>query len=632
MNVKKLLAGIALISGGAYLVNKARRTRRKPFLPVATVSGLLSSNLFKDYEGHTVKIPNLQYLVENDLFYTTQLYPTDFFIKYCNERGIETNKEQLLQFERLGLFLPFAKVQPPCHVQWFWSEQIHQLFSEGVIHQPESDSARTKTLEIGEEGTKFDNYYSIFQVYPLFELLRSIERSRIKPEKWLTLEKKDAARLIKSATRNAEFIFAQHKNRTRADLAAAICQVIANRYYPQTQTDRRTIRVPAADILKWSWEEYRRNWNPRAIMADIGIDEETLRNLCFGQIIAAQEVDPMQRWHHLIEFMSVEKKQQLRGAAQLAQSLYAMERMLNMFHKDLTGEGVYLFEQSPEDTEFFYGPGVTQNSLEFLEYLSNEFHLNPKPKMILIVEGDGEYKTFPQLSKRIFRVAFPQVGISIMQLKGIGGFKKLERLIDINHDKQTLVFIVLDNENNADQIKRRLITTVSECLPIRTITRDEYIFLWEHSIERDNFTDEEIAGALTRHCDNYYTFSAAEVKEAYNTKNPDGTPKAKQGNPLKDLLDEKTGGRYPLKKVQLLESLFELITSSTKEEYETKWAKRPIIKAMNFIITLAQFNSQPQSQEAWQQVQESGFFGHVHSLKAKEQETKNYLKILNRDV
>jgi hypothetical protein len=618
MKLRQVLAGATAILAGAKLLKKAWRGRRAPSRLINSESLEAPSKVFRKHEGHIDKTPVLEYLIENELFYTCQLLPIDFFVTYCTERGLKISKEQLFEFERLGVFYPFARVTSATNVQWFWTEQVKGLLAEGAIQQPSSAVGPSNTVTVEHEGREFRSYYSKFQVYSLFDLLSVLERLTISPQKWLGLAKRDAATLLKRVTRNTEEVFSQYRVRTISDLAVAICQVISNRYYPNTQTDRRTIRVPSSDILNWDWYEYRRNWNPKLILAEIGIDETVLERLCYRLIIDAQEADPMQRWRELIGFVSVEKKEQLKGAAQLAQTLYSMEQMLNMFHKDLTGKGVYLFEQSPEDQDFFYGPGVSQNPLEFLEYLSNEFHLNPRPKLILVVEGDGEYKVFPELSAKIFSTAFSRVGIEIRKLRGIGDFKNLPKYIDANHDKQALVYVVLDNENNADKIKESLIKTPSEFFPKRTITRDEYVHLWDHSIEVDNFTFAEIARVLTEHCEGDYVFSEVEVEEAYDSK---------RGNPLKGLLDAKTGGRYSLKKVELLQSLFELIISSSQEEFEKVWAHRPIIRVLRLVTGLAFFNAQPQDQEAWVEVQKSGFFGHV--LGTKENETRDYIRVLS---
>jgi len=616
-NKLTILAGASAILGGVYLLRRKRKTKHKSsyaFTPKD--SQKLPSKVFKFVDGRVDKMPDLGYLIENDLFYTRPLLSMDSFVKHCNERGISTSKEQLLQFERLGIFYPFARVSPLQMVAWFWGEQTRHLFGTGALWQPSSiPYKKRKAPTVDEEGEKVESYYSSFQLYSLSDLLTAIERSRIKPEKWLTLEKKDARRIVERASRNAEFIFSQHRVRSRVDLAVTICQVISDRYHPYTRSDRRTITVITEEIF--DWDEYRRKWNPKAILADIGIDEKTLKSVCYKIIRDRQELDPLEKWRELVNFISVEKKDKLKGHAQLAQSLYSMELMLNLFHKDLTGEGVYLYEQSPEDGDSYYGVGVTENPLEYLEYLSNEYHLNPRPKLILVVEGDGEYETFPKLAARVFSAPFPTLGIEIRKLGGIGGFQKLEKYIDSNHDKQALVFVVLDKEGNVEKIKQALIKKPSELFPKRTVTRDEYVYLWDHSVELDNFTFEEIAQALTQHCENDYVFSAEDVKAAYDKR---------RGNPLKDLVDEKTGGRRSLNKVTLLDSLFGLILSSTPDEYEKTWAHRPIIKVMDKILSLATFNAQPQYQEAWKEVQESGFFGHVAGK--KEAETKDYIEKL----
>lgn len=613
----KILACTSTVLGGFYLLKRKRRAKHKSLSAFAIKdSRNLPSKVFKIVDAHIDKMPNLGYLIDNGLFYTRPLLSMDYFIKYCNERGISTSKDQLLQFEKLGIFYPFARVRPPQMVAWFWGEQTRHLSETGALWQPSSLPFNTrKAPTVDEEGEKVESYYSSFQVYSLFDLLTAIERSRVKPEKWLTLEMKDVKDLVERAARNAEFIFSQYRVRSRVDLAVSICQVISDRYHPYTKSDRRTISVITEEIFDWA--EYRRNWNPKAILADIGIDEKTLKSVCYKIIRDRQELDPLEKWRELVNFISVEKKEKLKGHAQLAQSLYSMEQMLNMFHKELTGKGVYLYEQSPEDRDSYYGADVTQNPLEYLEYLSNEYHLNPRPKLILIVEGDGEYNTFPKLAATRFRTPFPTLGIEIRKLGGIGGFKKLEKYIDSNHDKQALVFVVLDKEGNIEKIKEALIKKPSEFFPKRTVTRDEYIYLWNHSVELDNFTFEEIAQALTQHCENDYVFSAEDVRAAYDKK---------RGNPLKDLVDEKTNGRCSLDKVELLGSLFELILSSTQEEYEKTWVHRPIIKLMDKIISLAIINSQPHYHDAWKEVQEAGFFGHVTGK--KEAETKDYIEKL----
>ena len=56
---------------------------------------------------------NLNYIIENELFITCPLLSTDQFISYCKDRGIRTSKEQLEQFEKLGIYYSIARVCYP---------------------------------------------------------------------------------------------------------------------------------------------------------------------------------------------------------------------------------------------------------------------------------------------------------------------------------------------------------------------------------------------------------------------------------------------------------------------------------------------------------------------------------------
>ena len=54
-------------------------------------------------------MPNLKYVIENEFFIICPFLPTDYFIQYCKDRGIQTSRKQLEQFEKLGIFYPIAR-------------------------------------------------------------------------------------------------------------------------------------------------------------------------------------------------------------------------------------------------------------------------------------------------------------------------------------------------------------------------------------------------------------------------------------------------------------------------------------------------------------------------------------------
>src|SRR5205807_10225844 len=153
--------------------------------------------------------------------------------------------------------------------------------------------------------------------------------------------------------------------------------------------------------------------------------------------------DPLERWYELVSFVSVDKRDQLRGEAKFAQYGYSIERMLRMFYRDLTGRelrpphgrhaGVHLDEEEIESP---------QSLMKELEYVVNEFNLNPKPKLILVVEGDGEAAELPRLCRELLGYDFAQLAIEVRNLRGIPNFtgakgrdpySALEKFIDDHH-------------------------------------------------------------------------------------------------------------------------------------------------------------------------------------------------------
>jgi hypothetical protein len=305
----------------------------------------------------------------------------------------------------------------------------------------------------------------------------------------------------------------------------------------------------------------------------------------------------------------VDQRKRLKGPALFARTLYAIEHMLRLFYKDLTGVVLDPPDESPMwKPDTLYGHGVSANELEYLELLANHYHLNPKPKLLLLVEGDGEYQQFPRLIDGLFGTTVARFGIKVQNLEGISNFTgqardrygTLERFIDDHHSRQTFVFVVLDNEGRASAVRRDLVEARSRHAE-RKLTRPEYIHLWEKSIEFDNFTPEEIARAMTTVGENRYTFDAAEIAACESRF-------GNVGDPLKRLYKEKLD--YGLKKTKLLEALVDVILSDPEGEFdEEDEAKRPLVKMLGEVVELASTNYQPVTRDIQQENQVSGYFG-----------------------
>lgn len=592
------------------------------------------------------RMPNLKYIIENELFITCSFLSTDQFISYCKDRGIRTSRKQLEQFEKLRIFYPVARVKYPKvkkkveytgssyrdlgilkdGEEWpgdireeyehfeFYKENAMCWLEEGLLWEPSTRPFQAwETFYDENRHRKIESFYSIFQCYSLYNLVRQT-KCEIGFEWWAFYSKEDTEKEAKQISDFANKIISICKEQgVRGSAAVVICQIISNRYFPKTQSDRRTIHYSISGYYhynKWDWYEYCRNWDAKAVLDDIGVSIDELKQLHRLVSVDAEFVDPLEEWYELISFISVERRKKLKGHALLAQSLYSMEHMLRLFYEDLTGEKLQPPDESPMwKQDMFYGEGVTQNELQYLEFITNQYRLNPRPKLILVVEGNGEDEQFPRLSEKLFGHHFPRLGIEVRNIHGVGGFEgrkrvdkygALEKFIDDYHYRQTIVFVVLDNEGRVRDVKNKLLQAKS-IYSERTVTISDYFYIWSKSIEFDNFSDEEIAKAMTELCENRYTF---QEKEITNCKGQF----TKGGDPLSNLYNEKLD--YDLSKPKLLEILFGYIISHPEKEFDEKEkAKRPVVQVIHKVINLAAKNHQPHRLDTWRENQQSGYFG-----------------------
>ena len=595
------------------------------------------------------KLPNLKYIIENECFIICPLLSTDRFISYCSDRRIRTSKKQLEQFEKLGIFYPVARVRYPkikIKIEYVddnhfrrlgilkdreeWSGDIKEEYSytvfefgkeyakswleEGLLWEPLSRSFQPWETFTDKEGyTQVENFYSIFQCYTLYELIQ-FTRMELRAEWWVSYNEDDIKKITSNISNWAGRMISSHqKTGMKGEAAASICQIISNRYFPVTQSDRRTITLSTPSHYRdWDWYDYCRNWDANAVFADIDMSSDELKKLHENFSLRAKFGDPLGQWYELVSFVSVRQKEKLKGDALLAQTSYSMEHMMRLFYEDLTGEKLHPPDESVTwKNEKFYGEGVTENELRYLEFLTNQYNLNPRPRLILIVEGDGEEDQIPRLAKELLGHSFPRLGIEVMNIQGVGSFtgKKnvdrygaLERFIDDYHCRQTIVFVVLDKEGRVPEIKKRLIHAHSKRYPKRKVTKEGYIHVWGKNIEFDNFSYDEIACAMTKLCENRSQFLAEEVEDCKNRF------EKKEGDPLSKLYKEKLD--YDLPKPALLKILFDFIISNSKNEFDAnRKAKRPVAKLIQNVVDLAAKNYQPVTQDIWRKNQESGFFG-----------------------
>jgi len=578
-------------------------------------------------------------LIEEELFIQCPLISSDRFLDYCKKRDISVTKEKLELYEKLEIFYPIARVEVPkfkvkveyvengtkyrdlgalqegeewsgdakeTYGHFWWEKNIaKEFYSEGFLWSPEDRPFMPWNDFYDKElmYKKIESFYSIFQIYHLL-MIEKITSLKLSLACWSTYDEETienhVLRIKDMAKTNLE-LFKREEN--FEEEINSVCQIISNRYFPETQTDRRTINVSnPSHYHDWSWWKYCREWNPAQELFSMGMAEDRIKKYQEIMAVRARTYDPIEDWHDLVQFVSVEKKKRLKKEAQLAQSFYAMEMMLRLFYKDLTG--VDLSEEKGINykwRERVYGEGVPDSNMLFLECLANQFHLNPRPKLILVVEGESEYQQIPRLAEAI-GPSFDTLGIRIEHLGGIGEFTsgKVERFIDHYHNLQTIVYLMLDNENNAVQFKNKTVKRKSKYSESkRYITSDDYIFLWDTCFELDNFSDSEIAYAMSSILD-VYSFTENEIAECRENF-------GKQGDIISSLFKTKTN--MDLNKPLLAERLIDNLIEDLDNEFIKGKPKRKLIKKLEEIVDLARKNYQPHSFDIWKENQASGYIG-----------------------
>lgn len=583
----------------------------------------------------------LRYLVERDLLIVQRPLSASEFARFCSDRGVSVNVERLEALEKCGVFYPLARVQYPLikvkiervdehrirHHGMLkdgeaWDGEVREEYSrfswrrdwavswldEGFLWDPRTRPFEPwKTFRDAEHRARIESFYSPFQAYTLAALLPTLTlrvpaeyAAQVAPARYEELYA-NIAEWAKSMTTN---------RRLRGEDAAFLAQVLANRYFFLTLSDNRTIRVSEDPLEEWQWEKFARTWDARAIANELGVMPESLQKIHEDVVFLAASGDPLENWYDLVSFVASEKKDKLKKEALFAQHAYAIEHMLRLFYEDLTSDELpYPDERWSWSRADRYGEGVTADTFRHLEFVVNEYHLNPRPRVVLVVEGEGEVQEIPKLVERRFGYMLAKAGVEIRGLGGISDFTgsekidrhgALEKFIDEYHLRGTVVFCLLDDENQAGKVAKKLVGARSRFVPGRMLTRPEYIRLWDTCIEFDNFSDEEIAAAMRAVAEQRYTFTAAEVALCRTAA------AQKKGNPLAALYREKLA--YGLDKVALMRVLFDMIIDSgTDGVVEPK--RWPILDVLRTVIQIAAWNQPPTTENVKKKGQESGFFG-----------------------
>lgn len=589
----------------------------------------------------------LRALLELDAFRICTPLETDDFLRACKNNGLDATAELLEQFEKNGLLYPLFRVEFPIHHEklqtladgqmqhcgtlregevWegpldetyagpnFSYDDLGQWMDEGLLYSPRTRPFQPwDTFRDKSDSQRIASYYSPFQIYTLkFQLIGT--RFLLNSAFLADYSDDDFERLKERLKR-----WAVRKNDPKSQLdnprfdAVILAQAIASRYYPPARGDHRTITIP--DDWDWDWDDYARTWNAQAVAIRFGISPADVRRYYELLDSALFFADPLEDWDDLLSFIKLRARERLKGDAQYGQALRAMRQMFGLFFKDLTSQALEPRKGTLIERYALKGSQLARSSedrlarvkseADLLEFVVNRYGLNPRPALVLFVEGDGEEAAIPKLIGRRYGLKIPVAGIEIRNLGGVAGFTglkrgerygALEKVIEELHLNQTVVFVVLDNEGGVRAVRKKLADKVSRYSPKRTVIRREFIHIWERNIELDNFTPEEVAAALTWTAEGRYQFTAQEVEEVSGAF-------GLQGDPISRLFETKV--QYCLPKPELLCHLIDLLPLD-----DPATLKRPLLVLLDQIVKIAALNHKPTFIDTWFENQESGYLGY----------------------
>lgn len=565
------------------------------------------------------------------------LLETSKFIDYCRKRDVHIDEWKLEFLEKHGQLYPALRIHRPAYKvkiernkrentyrelgileeseQWkgptltefdfpflSHSPDVRKWTKEKLIYIPDQKTFRP-WKEFKSKKEKVEHYYSIFQLLPLHQIVKSF-RFPYSSIDLLRMSERRATRYFREHLRYLRSKLEANQDR-KSTSVATVCQALSSRYLPFAEQDGPLIQTstqvnPFDKKKEFNIFDYRRRWNPEKTRKALGISLQEIRKSWEGLIFATED-SPISRWRDLIDLVNREKKKSLKGSVLRSEHFYRMARMLDLFYFDLTGEHLTLGEVVPDAEEIKSWYGVQRADFQYKEFVVNRYGLNPRPSLILMVEGDSEYNEIPKLSEWFLKHPLATYEIQIINLRTIGEFisGKIERFIDHNHSLQTIVYFVLDNENNSLACRDKLISKPSQYEPNLTLTKPQFFTIWERNIEFDNFSDQELADALTEVSENRYRFLEADLAGARSSFG------RQTSDPLSELFKAKIN--YGLNKPKLLSILFETVRQKPAIIVDGKKECRPILNVIRDFSRLAIKNYQPTRLSRWTEAQEEGW-------------------------
>lgn len=564
---------------------------------------------------------NVKELILQEAFYQKFPLEVDKFIDYSKKRGLNVNRRSLEYLEKEGLFRPIMRVDGSGVSN---TTDLKELYENNHVIDPSQNGF-----------VPWRTYYHPYQIYSLNSVLES--RSRALTRFNITPQNDELVVNIRKPEKNMDKRPEIMRKKSKKDEKfVELLLFIQNKYLPLVkQPGYINITGDLPNNLDERWYDLQKKIIPKEIVSALGLkakDIDDYRGSIGGYGLS---IDPLNDWYDLIKYIRYDKRQKLKGKALLAQDFYIISDMLALLLEDLTGEK-QLETGSISDTMQgrgkvrVYGKELNYADRDILIGLLREYGINPRPRLVLIVEGYTEEIVFPIIANAM-GIPLERYGIQIINIRGVD--KDLREFIidyatpDVYHfdnkyyihPERTKVFLNFDNEGNKRSWIKKFIKNPDE--EIEKMMKDvvsiiknkggdisaniEVIFLkhtvkyhiWgkedanfpdddelprEHrikgkSFEYANFSDEELSRELNKYGRNYdpqFKITANEINGC----------RAENTNLDKFIRDKPDTYLKGLNKREFGEQLGNFIAKEIKERTNRFENQRKIEEVLNQII------------------------------------------------
>ncbi len=560
---------------------------------------------------------NVKELILQEAFYQNFPLEVDNFIDYCKKRGLKNVDRKYLKYlEQKERLKPVM-----CVVGSVVSNttDLKELYENNHVIDPSQNGfVPWKTFygtrpEYPREVIR--TYYHPYQIYSLNSELES----RIRPLIRFNLipqNDESVVNLRKTGKNMGNRPEIMRKDSKKDEKFVELLLFIQNKYLPLVkQLGYINITGDSPNNLE-RWYDLKRKIIPNEIVSALGLKVEEIKDYRGSIGVYGLSIDPLENWYDLIKYIKYAKRQKLKGAALLAQDFYIISDMLALLLEDLTGEK-QLETGSISDTMQgrgkvqVYGKKLNYVDRDILIELLREYGINPRPRLVLIVEGYTEEIVFPIIANAM-GIPLERYDIQIINIQGVDKDPR-PLIIDYAtpdvypfdnkyniHPERTKVFLNFDNEGNKGSWIKKLIEKPDEEIEkmmkdvLRNIKNkgvdisakiEEMIkehtvkyYIWDKSFEYDNITDDkELSSELNKYGEKHgYNFDVTsdEIKDC----------RAKNRN-LDMFIGDKTDTN--LNKREFGEQLGNFIAKEIKERTNRSENQRKIEKVLDQIIRFA---------------------------------------------